>query len=148
MIKVLNFFFSILKVILLIVSFMFTFYIIMFMFKRLSKDYMGTIDVFVPYLILFLLMAVNLIFSQKHVLNNLFYNITCCLVFGVLIICGYRAIFDEYMLSGIKMGYGINFNYYADIISPLKSMIYLLIASNVCLMISGSSFKKSDKKSS
>jgi len=58
------------------------------------------------------------------------------------------AIFDEYMLSGIKMGYGINFNYYADIISPLKSMIYLLIASNVCLMISGSSFKKSDKKSS
>lgn len=119
----------------------------MFMYKRLEKNYIGTLDVFIPYLVLFLLMAINLIFNQKSVLNNLFYNLTSCLVFGVLIMCGYRAIFDDYMLSGIKMGYGINFNYYADIISPLKSMIYLLIASNIFLMLSGTKHKSKKEQS-
>lgn len=142
MTKIINGFFSILKYILLVVSFVLTFYIVMFMYKRLNKDYIGALEIFIPYLLVLVVFAINLIFEQRTVTRNLFYNLTCCLVFGVLIFAGYRAIADKYLLSGIKMGYDINFNYYADILAPLKSMFYLLIGSNILLMFSGDKKKK------
>ena len=126
----------------MVVSFVLTFYVVMFMFKRLEKDYIGTLQIFIPYILVLVVFTINLLFDQKSVTKNLFYNLTCCLVFGVLIFAGYRAIFDEYMLSGIKMGYNINFNYYADMLAPLRSMLYLLIASNIMLMFSGMKPKK------
>ena len=56
----------------------------------------------------------------------------------MLIFCGYRAMNDEYMLLYIRLGdYHINFNYYADIIAPMKVMLYLLSISNVILMFTG-----------
>ena len=140
--KIINGIFSVLKYLLMVVSFVLTFYVVMFMFKRLEKDYIGTLEVFIPYILLLVTFTINLLFDQKKVTQNLFYNLTCCLVFGVLIFAGYRAIFDEYLLSGIKMGYNINFNYYADMLAPLRSMLYLLIASNIMLMFSGMKDKK------
>lgn len=140
--KIINGFFSVLKYLLLVVSFILTFYVVMFMFKRLEKDYIGTLEVFIPYIMVLVVFTINLLFEQKSVTKNLFYNLTCCLVFGVLIFAGYRAIFDDYLLSGIKMGYNINFNYYADMLAPLRSMLYLLIASNIMLMFSGMKDKK------
>ena len=140
--KIINGIFSVLKYLLMVVSFVLTFYVVMFMFKRLEKDYLGTLEVFIPYILLLVTFTINLLFDQKKVTQNLFYNLTCCLVFGVLIFAGYRAIFDEYLLSGIKMGYNINFNYYADMLAPLRSMLYLLIGSNIMLMLSGMKDKK------
>ena len=140
--KIINGIFSVLKYLLMVVSFVLTFYVVMFMFKRLEKDYIGTLEVFIPYILLLVTFTINLLFDQKKVTQNLFYNLTCCLVFGVLIFAGYRAIFDEYLLSGIKMGYNINFNYYADMLAPLRSMLYLLIGSNIMLMLSGMKDKK------
>lgn len=146
MTKIINGFFSILKYLLLVISFILTFYIVMFMYKRLSKDYIGTIEIFLPYILLLGTFTVNLLFDQKSVTKNLFYNLTCCLVLVVFIFAGYRAIFDKYLLSGIKMGYDINFNYYADMLAPLKSMFYLLIGSNIMLMFSDPKKKKVETK--
>lgn len=142
MTKIINLFFSILKYLLLVISFILTFYIIMFMFKRLEKDLIGTVGIFLPYVLMLVVFTINLLFEQKRVTQNLFYNLTCCLVFGILIFAGYRAIYDDYLLSGIKMGYNINFNYYADMLAPLKSMLYLLIFGNIFLMLSGIKGKK------
>lgn len=136
MAKIINGILNILKFILLFISFGLTFYIIMYMYQRLDKDFFDTLEIFVPYLLLFILMAINHIFGQKQVTSNLFYNFTCCFVFVVLIIVGYRAIFDDYMIMRSKMGYDINFNYFADIVAPLKSMIYLLLAADICFIFS------------
>ena len=134
MIRLINKLMYILKLLLLLVSFGFTFYIIIFMYQRLDKSLLQAIPVFLPYLLLFILFAVNLIFDQTVVKNNFFYNFTCCLVFVLFIYVGYRAIADNYMVAKIRLGYNINFNYYSDMISPLQVMLYALSGANIFLM--------------
>lgn len=138
MTKILNGFFSILKYILLIISFMLTFYIILSMYERLEKSVVEALPIFIPYLILFLLMSFNAIFRQEQVSKNFFFNLTACLVFGVFIFVGYRALFDEFMLARYRTDYGIAFQYFSDMVAPLRSMIYLLIASDLFLIFSHS----------
>lgn len=135
MIKIINVIFSVLKVILLLVSFIFTFFIIMNMYNRLEKEFIGAIFNFIPFLILFILFAINIIFRQKSVNGCLFYNITCCMVFSVILFSVYRTFFDENMVAMIRLGYDINFNYFADVIAPMKAMLYVLSISNVLLML-------------
>lgn len=135
MIKIVNKILSLLKIVLLLISFILTFFIVMKMYERLEKNYVGTISVFLPYLTLFIAFAINLILRQKQVNDNMFYNVTCCLVFIVLIFCGYRALTDDFMIFYIRLGYQINFNFYSDMIAPMRVMLYLLTISNVLLML-------------
>ena len=37
----------------------------------------------------------------------------------------------------LKLGYNINFNYFADVIAPMKAMLYLLIVANIILIVIG-----------
>lgn len=136
--KIINGFLMVIKVIFLLISFVFTFNIVLRMYERLGKNYLDSIPVFIPYIVLFMAFSINIVLRQKRVNNCIFYNLTCCLVFAMLIFCGYRAMTDEYMLLYIRLGnYNINFNYYADIIAPLKVMLYLLSISNLMLMFTG-----------
>lgn len=136
MIKIINGFFSILKFILLMISFMCSFYIVMAMYQKLGKSIMDSLAIFIPYFILLLLFCLNYILGQKQVTKNLFYNLTCCMVFGVFLFASYRTMFDDFMLMQKQSEYGMSFHYFSDMVAPLKSMLYLLIAGNVCLMLS------------
>ena len=44
------------------------------------------------------------------------------------------------MVVYLRLGYNINFNYFADIIAPMRAMLYVLCASNVLLMVDGLKF--------
>lgn len=142
MIKILNGFFNLLKYILLLISFMFTFYIILSMYERLEKSIVEAFSTFIPYLVLFLLMSFNMIFRQKQVTGNLFFNLTSCLVFGVFVFVGYRALMDEAMVTRYLTDYNIAFQYFSDMVAPLNAMLYLLIAGDICLIFT----KKSEDK--
>lgn len=142
MIKIVNAVFSFLKMILLLVSFVFTFFIIINMYRRLEKDVIDAVFNFIPFIILFILFAINLIFKQKSVNGCFFYNITCCLVFGMILFAVYRTFFDRNMVAMIRLGYDINFNYFADVIAPMRAMLYMLSVSNILLMIEGIDFTK------
>lgn len=144
--KVLNVFFSILKFLLLLISFMITFYIIMNMYHRLDKNIIECIPTMLPFVILLFLFILNFIFKQKAVNGCLFYNISCCIAFSVILLSAYRSIFDENMVMILKLGYHINFNYFADVIAPMKSMLYLLIIANIILMIIGILTSKTNHK--
>lgn len=135
--KVINVILSILKVFLLLLSFVFSFYIIINMYRRLEKDMIDAIYNFIPFILLFVLFAINIIFRQKSVTGCLFYNIVCCLVFAMILFAGYRTFFDDYMVAYIRLGYNLNFNYFADIIAPMRAMLYVLCVSNVLLMLDG-----------
>ena len=142
MIKVINAILSFLKVILLLMCFVLSFFIIINMYRRLEKNVVDAIFNFIPFGILFILFAINLIFRQKNVNGSLFYNITCCLVFGMILFAAYRTFFDRNMVVMIRLGYNINFNYFADIIAPMKAMLYILCVCNVLLMVEGLDFSK------
>ncbi len=135
MTKIINGFFSILRFILLLVCFMISFYIIMNMYNRLEKNMLECIPTMLPFVLLLFLFLINFIFKQKTVNNCLFYNITCCFAFIVILFAAYRSFFDSNMVMILKLGYKINFNYFADVIAPMKSMLYLLIISNIFLII-------------
>lgn len=141
MIKVINGILSFLKVILLLVCFVFSFFIIVNMYRRLDKNLIDVIPNFIPFIILFILFAINMIFRQYSVNKNIFYNITCCLVFTMILFAVYRTFFDRNMIANIRLGYDINFNYFADIIAPMRAMIYILCGCNVLLMLEDLDFE-------
>ena len=144
--KIVNWFLCFLKMLLLLISFVFTFYIIVNMYNRLEKDMIGAIYNFIPFVLLFILFAINLIFKQKKVIECTFYNITCCLVFIMILFSVYRTFFDRNMVAMIRLGYDINFNYFADMIAPIKAMLYILCLSNVLLTFIGIDFNKIKKQ--
>lgn len=142
MIKIVNGLLSFLKMILLLACFVFSFFIIINMYRRLEKNMLDAITNFIPFLLLFLLFAINFIFKQKKVSQNFFYNITCCFVFIFILFAVYRTFMDQNMVVMIRLGYHINFNYFADIIAPMKVMLYILCVCNVFLMIQDIDFEK------
>lgn len=141
MTSIINKIFGILKYILLIISFVLTLYIIIYMYHRLNKSLIQSYKIFIPFIMIFILFCTNFLFNKKKVQKNLFYNITCCLVFSLIIFVDYRTIFDTYMLANSKLGYNINFNYFNDFLVPLKIMLYGLSIINVLLMINFKSKK-------
>lgn len=142
MTKIINIFLSFLKVLLLLICFVLCFFIIFSMYQRLEKDYVDAIFNFIPFVLLFILFSINFIFKQKTVNSCLFYNVTCCFVFIVILFAAYRTFFDPNMVVMIRLGYNINFNYFADFIAPMRAMLYILCAANVLLMIIGLFDKK------
>jgi len=78
---------------------------------------------------------INIIFRQKSVNSNLFYNLTCCLVFSTTIVVGIRAICDTNMILNRVMGYNINFIYFSDYIAFMKILVYGLCISNILFMV-------------
>lgn len=133
--KMLNSIFMVLKFILLILAFGFSLFIILSMYKRIEKNIIDAIPIFIPYVIILLLFFINVTMNQKSVNNNIFYNLTCCLVFFSICFVGIRAVYDDNMVLNEIMGYNINFSYFSDFIVFMKMMIYGLIVSNVCFMI-------------
>lgn len=144
MTRVMNAIFSFLKIILLLASFAFTFFIIMNMYHRLDKNIAECIPTMLPFVLLLLLFIINFVLGQKSVNNCLFYNITCCFAFVVILFAVYRSFFDQNMVMIEKLGYNINFNYFADVIAPMKLMLYLLCVSNIGLMLAGINIRKKE----
>lgn len=142
MIKIFNGLLNVLKVLMLLVCFVLTFYIIIRMYQRLDKDLVGSVFNFIPFVLLFILFCINFILRQKQVNQNIFYNVTCVLVFAMLGFCIYRTFYDRNMIVLTRLGYDINFNYFADVIAPMKVLLYGLSVSNILLMVSGPTSKK------
>lgn len=135
MTKLLNYLLLGLKFILLLACFVITFFIMISMYNRLDKNVLDCIPTILPFVLLLFLFTINLILKQKYTINNIFFNLTCCLVFIVILVAAYRSFFDQNMVMIIKLGYNINFNYFADVIAPMRAMLYLLVLADIILII-------------
>lgn len=138
--------FSVLKYVLLIVAFVLTLYIVIYMYHRLGKSVFYSYSIFIPYIILFIAFCINFLFGQKRVNKCLFYNFVCCLVFFLIVFVDYRTIFDTYMIANSRLGYNINFNYFDDFLIPMKIMLYGLFCTNILLMLNFRSRGKLTKR--
>lgn len=139
--KIINGMLNVLKMLMLLVCFVLTFFIIIKMYQRLEKDLFNSIFNFIPFVLLFILFCINFIFKQKQVTQNTFYNVVCILVFSMLGFCIFRTFCDKNMIVLVRMGYNINFNYFADVIAPMRVLLYSLSAANILLMLTGMDFE-------
>lgn len=133
--KILNGILMVLKFILLILGFGLSFFIILSMYKRIDKNIIESIPIFIPFILVLFLFFINIIMNQKSVNSNIFYNLTCCLVFGCILVAGLRSVLDKNMLLNSIMGYNINFSYFSDFIAFMKIMLYGLSLANIFFMI-------------
>lgn len=132
--KILNLLLYILRYILCIISFSMTLYIMIIMCNRLDKGFIDIVYLAIPYLLLFLLFLFNLFLKNKYINSNIFYNITCCLVFIVNILVCCRCLFDKSMLLNKVYGYSINFGFFNDYLSFNSIMLYGLVVSTIFFM--------------
>lgn len=123
-----------LKFLLLVAAFGLTLFILIRMNMRLEKDVMSILPEFIPFAVLLILFIVNMVFKQRGVTGNMFYNLTCCLAFTVIICVALRAILDTNMVLNEKYGYGIDFNFFDNFISYIKIMLYGLSIANILFM--------------
>ena len=68
--KIINWILLVLKYILFLGAFASSFYIVLSMYRRLNKDMIESISIFIPYAILLILFFINIIFRQKSVNQN------------------------------------------------------------------------------
>lgn len=134
MIAILNKIFSVLKYILLAAAFCLSFYIIVAMYDRLGRNLTEAIEVFLPFILLFILFFINLILRQKGVTKNIFYNMTCTVALSTIIFIGLRSILDTNLIFNARFGYGINFVYFNDNIQFIKIILYGLCIGNIFLI--------------
>lgn len=132
--KMLNTIFLILKWILIFIAFAFTFYIVLSMYDRLNKNIIESLNIFIPYIILLILFFINAFIKQNNIIKNIFYNLTCCIVFIVILLVCIRTIYDSNMLLNQLMGYKINFYYFNDFLIFMKILLYGLSIANVFFM--------------
>ncbi len=127
--------FGFLKYLLLIISFGLVFFGIMTTYSRLNKSLLDAIGVFLPFALVLLVFIVSMVMNSKLANSKLLFNFVSCLAFTVTIIIGLRSMFDKNMLLYYK--YQINFNptFFADNLSAIEFMLYMIFASNVLLII-------------
>lgn len=143
--QIFNGLFSFLKLLLFFSALSLSLFIIVQMYQRLGKNIMDSMKVFIPYLLIFSLFIVNIFAKQISVTRNIFYNITCCLVFATVVVVALRAILDDNMVLKAQLGRNINFNFFDYFIPFMKTMLYGLSISNIFLMFSSKSKIKKEK---
>lgn len=135
MVKIFNTLFFILKYILFIICFGFTFFIVLSMYHRIGKSMISSIYIFVPYVLLIIFYTINFSYRQEIITKNIFYNVTSCLVFSTIGFVCYRTLFDQGMVLNKLMGYNINFSYFSDFLPFMQILIYGLCISNLLLIL-------------
>lgn len=131
--KILNTFFGIFKYFVFFLSLSITVYIVLGMYQRVDKDIIESSIIFLSYFILFFVYILNIILRQS-IRENIFYNITSCLVFVTTLVVGFRSILDTNMILNSIMGYNINFSFFSDYIPFMNILMYGLIISNIFFM--------------
>ena len=140
MTRILNGMFYFLKFILMISAFGSSLYVLILMYQRLNKNMFDLIKVFIPYIVLIILFIINIFFRQHSVTRNVFYNLTCCIVFATVTLLAFRARFDESMILIFKTSYHTNFDFFSDMLAFVNVMIYGLCIADVFLALSEARF--------
>ena len=141
--KIINYSLLFLKYLLYLGAFAISLYIITIINQKQNRNITELITSILPYILLLIVFFINIILRQKNINHNIFYNLTCCIVFLTTIIVGLRSIYDTNMILNQITGYNINFIYFNDYLVYMKILVYGLIVSNLCFMFKN---KKLDVK--
>ena len=128
MIKLLNKILFYTKIVVLLIAFVITLYILLI---RMDTNGLSALSIFPLFIPLFLILITFVFSFFLNVGNdNLFFNLSCVLVLLAIIIIDYRTIFDGNIISNTK----IKLNFFDLQTSKMKIMLYLTFISNILLM--------------
>lgn len=133
--EILSKLFGFLKYLLLIVAFGLVFYGIMVTYARLQKPLTEAINVFLPFALVLIVFFVNIIIGSKYSRSRLLFNFVSCFSFIVAIIIGLRSLFDKNMLLYYKYDMKFNPTFFADNLSGIQVMLYMILAANILLIV-------------
>ena len=149
MIKLFNKLFNILKVLMLFISFLATMYILIMMYVRLEKepfgnDFMEFFGVVLPFILVLIAFVVNIVGKHKVVNENIFFNTSAIISFSAILLFCCRSLLDKNMVLWTAAGYNINFTYFADKITQINVMLYLMLVIDFVLIFYGKLTKKKE----
>lgn len=128
--------FAFFKYILLVAAFGLVLYGIMMTYSRLEKSLVEAVNVFIPFGFVLITFLITLITQSKKIGNNLLFNFICCFVFSIIILICLRSMFDKNMILYHKYQMNYNSAFFADNLSAIEVMLYMIGAANVLLLIS------------
>ena len=137
--------FFFLRYILIVIAFLLIFWGIILTYQRLEKPLSESINVILPFVLVFIVFVANLFIAKKACSENLLFNFGSSLILLVIILIGLRAKFDTNMLIYYKYNISYNSAYLADNLAMIESMLYIIFGSNILLII-GELFNKKVKK--
>lgn len=143
--KILSKLLNLLKYVLFLAGFALVFLGIILTYKRLEKNLVDSIGIFIPFILMLILLIINMFARKAKISSNLLFNFVSCIVFAVIIIIGVRAKFDVGMVLHYKYGIDYNPQYLSTNLSSIKIMLYCLGGCNALLLISSLFDKKEDK---
>lgn len=149
MVKVFNKLFNVLKVFLLLLDLIIILYITLFMYYRLGKNvfdnsFFEFCGIMLPFVVLLTLFAINFSLKQKDIINDTFYNCSCVIAFLTILFINYRTLGDQNMIFRTTEGFNINFTYFSDQITQVKTLVYLMSLTNILLIIKNKLFHKKE----
>jgi len=140
MCKKINEIFFYAKVVLLLVVFGITMYIMFSMNAFYDNYFVNVILLFIPFV--FTLMTFILSFFTTKGSKNLFFNIACFVALIALLYISIRTISDQNMIMWSKNK--MNFYYFENQIKQFKILLYLMFGVNLLLLLKKKKYADND----
>ena len=132
MTKLINKVLFLIKIILLLLDFILTLYI-MLMFNSMREGELGIlITTCIPLLLVLIIFVISFFFRKGN--DNLLFNVSTILALLVILVIGIRTIFDQNMTMWIKDK--MNFYYFRNQIYLIKILCYSIFFGNLCTIYS------------
>lgn len=132
MTKLINKVLFLIKIILLLLDFILTLYI-MLMLNSMREGELGIlITTCIPLLLVLIIFVVSFFFRKGN--DNLLFNVSTILALLVILVIGIRTIFDQNMTMWIKDK--MNFYYFRNQIDLIKILCYSIFFGNLCTIYS------------
>ena len=143
MLKLINKFTFYFKVILLIIIFTLTLYIMLSMNSYYNGNKLiDLILMCLPFFLMLIVFVVSFFFNEGD--KNTFFNVGSMLALIAILIIDFRTIFDKNMVMWIKGN--MNFYYFENQILQMKILSYAIFIGNVFLLLNEKINKKGNEK--
>ena len=139
MIKIFNNIFNILKIVLVLVSFIMILYIMLYTFHYSGKSAFGIeflefFETLLPFILVLMTFVLNYTLNISEINDDVLFNVACNVALISIVFIGARTLFDQNMIFWAKDGYNINFHYFANqIVHIFVTNILLIIESKIKL---------------
>ena len=127
--KIINKGLFLMKILILLVAFTVTLYILFIRMDIYELSALSLFPIFIPSLLLLIIFIFGLFLNIGK--NNMFFNVICITVLLSILVIDYRTLFDTNIISNTK----INLHYFDLFINKIEIMLYLTFISNILLII-------------
>ena len=121
------FFYS--KLLLLLIAFSITLYILLIRMDISELSAWSIFPLFVPLFLLLIVFVFGLFLNIGR--DNTFFNMVCVLVLTAIVVIDFRTIFDTNIISQEK----IHLDFFNMYVNKIEIMLYLTLISNILLII-------------